>query len=148
MLVISAVLFILCSLKHTNCVYDPLPTKCFCSLFFFEDGISFQCHLNCSARFECSLPRRCSHPLSPCVSFMCPCLTVQLQHASQFLWELSLGFQCVGEDLCLAPHLSVTYLNHAHSCYPSHCLPIFLSISAVTQQNITHFALACFTFPL
>lgn len=65
-------------------------------------------------------------------SFMCPCVTVQPQCASPFLWEASLGSQCVGEDLRLAPHLSVAYLNHAHSCHPSYCLPI--SLSAVTQS--------------
>lgn len=88
-----------------------------------------------------------SSSLSPSVSFICPCVTVQLQHASQFLWELSLGFQCVGEDFCLAPHLSVTYLNHAHSCCPSHCLPIFLSLSAVTHSKISLILLCLASLP-
>lgn len=77
-------------------------------------------------------------PSSPSVSFICPCVTVQPQCASPFLWEESLGFQHVGEDFCLAPHLSFAYLNHAHSCHPSHCPPISLSLSLCCQmqQNI------------
>lgn len=53
------------------------------------------------------------HP--PSVSFTCPCVTVRLQRAPALLWEVSLGLRRVGEDLCPAPHLSVAYLNHAHS---------------------------------
>lgn len=85
-------------------------------------------------------------PSSPSMSFMCPCMTVQLQRTSPFLWEVSLGFQRVGEEFCLAPHLSVAYLNHAHSCHPSHCPPN-LSLSAVTRSKISLFHLArpCFT---
>lgn len=77
-------------------------------------------------------------PLS--VSFTCPCVTVRLQCASPLLWEVSPASQCVGEDFSLAPHLSVAYLNHAHSCHPSHCLPISL---LVTCSKIFHLALPC-----
>lgn len=73
-------------------------------------------------------------------SFTCPCVTARPQCASLFLWEASQGFQRVGDDFCLAPHLSVAYLNHAHSYHPSHCPPISLSLSpsAVTcSKNAT-----------
>lgn len=80
-------------------------------------------------------------PSSPSVSFICPCVTAQLQCASLFLWEVSLGFQHVGEDFCLAPHLSVAYLNHARSCHPSHCPPISFSLSAVKCSKYHSFIL-------
>ena len=84
-------------------------------------------------------------PLSRSLSFICPCVTVQLQCASPFLWEVSLGSQCVGEDLRLAPHLSVAYLNHAHPCHPSHCCPISLSAVTCNKISLFHLALPCFT---
>lgn len=84
------------------------------------------------------------------VSFIRPCVTVKLQRASPLLWEASLGSQCVGEDFCLASHLSVAYLNHAHSCHlpnptsTSNPTPLppppnfsLFSFGCHTEQNIT-----------
>lgn len=81
-----------------------------------------------------------SLPSPPSMSLICPCVTVQLQCASLFLWEVSLGFQHVGEAFWLAPHLSAAYLNQAHTCHPSHCPPI--SLSAVTSSKISLIHLA------
>lgn len=79
-------------------------------------------------------------PSPPSMSLICPCVTVQLQCASLFLWEVSLGFQHVGEGFWLAPHLSAAYLNQAHTCHPSHGPPI--SLSAVTSSKISLIHLA------
>lgn len=93
---------------------------------------------------RCRLPQRCSYP--PSMSFTCPCVTARLQCASLFLWEVSQGFQRGGDDFCPAPHLSVAYLNHAHSYHPSHCPPISLSLlSHAAKMSLLHLALPCFT---
>lgn len=103
-------------------------------------GLSFSLSL---AVFEHSLPRRYAAILSLYV------LHVSLHDsttAAHFAVSVGGISERVGEEFCLAPHLSVAYLNHAHSCHPSHCPPN-LSLSAVTRSKISLFHLArpCFT---
>lgn len=107
--------FLICSLKQqiTGCYDGVQRFQCF---YLFNNSLFF-------TRWVWTYSARFSHPL--CLpqpaSFICPCVTVQLQCASQFPWEASLGFQRVGEDFCLASQLFVAYLNHAHSCHSSYC---------------------------
>lgn len=136
------------SLKWAWYYFSICPLK-WAIIGFYEGDISYRAIIQCSVRSvflsrTLFLSRRYRQPLSR-MSFICPCVTVQLRSASQFLWEVSLGSQCVGEDFCLAPHLSIAYLNHAHSCHPSCRLPI--SLSAVTRSKISvfHLVVPCFT---
>lgn len=124
----------------------------------FHDGRQLQCYrspwgngLSHSLSLTFSMSSATEVQLSsPSMSFTCPCVTARLQCASLFLWEVSEGFQRVGDDFCLAPHLSVAYLNHAHSYHPSHCPPISLSLSLsllshAANMSLLHLALPCFT---
>lgn len=87
------------------------------------------------------------HSLSLSLSVLQSSLRVYLplQPASLSQWEVAMGALSVGEDLSLALPLSVPYLNHAHSCHPSRCLPISLPLR-LSYIPLFNFSLLFFVF--
>lgn len=111
----------------------------FCNAFHFQtSNIEFIVE-DSANRLHLLLPS-CSQPSLPlCPSFVLP---LQCNRCVLRRWrELCLGFQWLGDDFCLAPRESVTYLHHARSRCSSRCLPFsifLLSHAANYQSSVRH----------